>query len=311
MNGSIGFVVIDKPAGLTSHDCVNRLRKIFGIKRIGHGGTLDPEVTGVLPIAIGQATRLLPYLPGEKTYVGTIQLGKSTVTDDLQGKTLKSHHVPDLGENLLKNHLAEFQGTIQQRPPYFSSIHVKGKRSYQLARKGEFIELPERTVKIYECRLLKWDPILAKLEIYVHCSAGTYIRSIARDLGKRLNCGGCLEQLRRLEALGFNETQSVPLPSKEETSNQTKPLILPMKGALSHLPRIELDESEQERWRTGNIIHINKARLHSPPKPYLEESNAFKDIAVVIDCLGGVAGIANIERLTTILKPKVVFNAKG
>ena len=311
MNLPIGFIVLDKPAGITSHDCVNRIRKIFGIKRVGHGGTLDPAVTGVLPIAVGHATRLLRYLPGDKKYIATIQLGKSTETDDLEGQILEIKSVPQITEAHLKQHLTNFQGQVQQRPPYFSSIHIQGKRSYELARKGELIDLPERMVTIFECRLLRWDPIINELEICVHCSAGTYIRSIARDLGEMMRCGGCLKRLRRIEALGFHENQAVPLPVKVNDNVHTESaFLLPIKSALSHLPRIELNEQEQNHWRTGKTIHFNISQLQSAPNPYLIGNNIFKNVVAVMDTLGEIEGIGNIDGLTTI-KPKVVLNAKG
>ena len=137
MEKPFGFVVIDKPSGLTSHDCVNRLRKVFGIKKIGHSGTLDPAVTGVLPIAIGDATRLISYLQGSKAYKGIIQLGTTTNTDDLQGEIIKSRVWPLISENDINTLLESFRGEILQKPPIFSSVHIKGERAYKKARKGE------------------------------------------------------------------------------------------------------------------------------------------------------------------------------
>ena len=129
MINPLGFVIVDKPPGLTSHDCVNRLRKAIGIKRVGHGGTLDPSVTGVLPIAIGSATRLLTYLPGEKSYEGMIQLGKQTNTDDLDGEILSDNHWPKLDKQVIQTCLENFQGQIKQSPPIFSSVHIQGERA--------------------------------------------------------------------------------------------------------------------------------------------------------------------------------------
>ena len=135
MDGPFGFVVIDKPAGLTSHSCVSRLRRCYGLKRVGHGGTLDPAVTGVLPIALGPATRLLPYLPGEKTYRGVIQLGRVTSSDDLEGELLRQAPWPDLQLEELESALNRFRGAIQQRPPQVSAVHVDGERAHSRARR--------------------------------------------------------------------------------------------------------------------------------------------------------------------------------
>ncbi len=309
MNGPFGFVIIDKPSGLTSHDCVSRLRKIFGIRRIGHGGTLDPNVTGVLPIAIGNATRLLPYLPGSKTYRGVLHLGRQTLTDDLQGEVIKVSPLPTLKQDCLEKYLAKFQGEIEQQPPHYSSVHVKGKRSYELARKGIYADLPRRSVTVYKLRLLKWKPESGELEVYIHCSAGTYIRSIARDLGKLIGCGGCLGELRRIQALGFAEIQAIPLPDWEKGNVQQTPTIIPPENGLSHLARIILTQEEEALWKNGASFNVNPDRFE-PPSTSIKENPSLEATTVVMDCLGGVAGIANLDSLFN-LKPKVVFNANG
>ena len=145
-----GFVVIDKPAGLTSHDCVNRLRRVFGIKKVGHGGTLDPSVTGVLPIAIGNATRLISYLQGSKAYTGIIQLGANTNTDDFQGEIIQSQSWPLISKSNLNNLLDNFRGDILQKPPMFSSVHIKGERAYKKARRGEEFDLTPKQITVNE-----------------------------------------------------------------------------------------------------------------------------------------------------------------
>ena len=157
MTAPIGFAVIDKPAGLTSHACVARIRRVLGTRRVGHGGTLDPAVTGVLPIAVGQATRLLPYLPGDKTYRGVIQLGVTTGTDDLQGEVLSRKPLPELNRISLEQALSAFRGSIRQRPPQVSAVHVDGERAHARARRGEVMDLPARTVTLHRLELLNWD----------------------------------------------------------------------------------------------------------------------------------------------------------
>jgi tRNA pseudouridine55 synthase len=164
---------------------------------VGHGGTLDPAVTGVLPLALGPATRLLPYLNGTKRYEGVIQLGVSTSTDDLEGTVLSTAPVPTLTTPVLDALLEPFRGEILQRPPQVSAVHVQGERAYARARRGETLELEARPVTVETLELLHWDPDQQRLHLAVTCSAGTYIRSLARDLGEHLGCGGSLASLRR------------------------------------------------------------------------------------------------------------------
>ena len=208
METPFGFVVIDKPAEITSHDCVNRLRKVFGIKKIGHGGTLDPSVTGVLPIAIGDATRLIPYLQGSKAYKGTIQLGATTNTDDKEGEIIETKNWPFISENHINSLLEKYLGNILQKPPIFSSVHIKGERAYKRARKGEKFDLEPKKVTIHKLNLISWSQSKGELEVYVDCSTGTYIRSLARDIGETIGCGGYLKKLRRTKAYSFTESHS-------------------------------------------------------------------------------------------------------
>ena len=227
MEKPFGFVVIDKPAGLSSHDCVNRLRKVFGIKKVGHCGTLDPLVTGVLPIAIGDATRLISYLKGSKAYKGTIQLGSSTNTDDMQGEVIKSNIWPLITQNYLNNLLDDFRGEILQRPPFFSSVHVKGERAYKKARRGEKFDLEPKKITINKLNLISWSPSKGELVVDVDCSTGTYIRSLARDIGDKIGCGAYLKNLRRTKAYSFDENHTVLLPEKSEVySKESKPKII-------------------------------------------------------------------------------------
>ena len=211
LDGPFGFVVIDKPAGLTSHACVSRMRRSYGLRRVGHGGTLDPAVTGVLPLAVGPATRLLPYLDGGKEYLGTIQLGLRTNSDDLSGEVLEQQDWPSLSQAELDRQLQPFRGLIQQRPPAVSAVHVDGERAHTRARRGEQLLLASRAVTIEQLDLMRWDPSTGQLDIKLRCSAGTYVRSLARDLGDQLGCGGALAQLRRTAALGFTLEASLPL----------------------------------------------------------------------------------------------------
>lgn len=298
LNDPFGFVVIDKPAGLTSHSCVSRLRRWYGLRRVGHGGTLDPAVTGVLPIALGPATRLLPYLPGDKTYRGVIQLGTRTSSDDLEGDILASESWPSLDTAVLEQALQPFRGAIQQRPPQVSAVHVNGERAHSRARRGEVMDLPARSVTIHSLTLLDWDQDSGRLDLEVHCSSGTYIRSLARDLGEALGCGGCLAQLRRTKALGFDEAQAHPLPDNP-SPDDTPPTPLSPLVALDHLPRRQLNDAEQDDWRCGR-------RLTMP----WDSGSSTGQAVVVSNADGSIAGIGHREA-EELLRPKVVFNAAG
>ncbi|WP_115069966.1 tRNA pseudouridine(55) synthase TruB [Synechococcus sp. UW179B] len=297
MDAPLGFVVIDKPSGLTSHACVSRMRRVLKTKRVGHGGTLDPAVTGVLPIAVGQATRLLPYLPGEKTYRGVIQLGTSTSTDDLQGEVVAVQDWPRLSLEEIDQALDPFRGSIEQCPPQVSAVHVNGERAHARARRGEVMDLPARPVTIHSLSLEHWDSEQGKLTIEVHCSAGTYIRSLARDLGQSLRCGGCLDWLRRTQALGFVEAHAIALPvhpNEQHTAGLEPLTLIPPQLALTHLPTRRLSEGERDDWSCGSAIPLQNG---TGPTVVLSSD----------DIMLGI-GLANSEGQ---LRPKVVFEARG
>jgi tRNA pseudouridine55 synthase len=291
--------VLDKPAGPTSHACVARVRKAYGLKRVGHGGTLDPAVTGVLPIALGPATRLLPYLPGNKAYRAIVQLGLRTTTDDLEGDCLERTDPPrSLTRLELEKALDPFRGAIEQRPPAFSAVHVQGRRAYALARAGEAVVLQARRVTIHRLDLLDWDPELGRLELEIQCSSGTYIRSLARDLGDSLGCGGALAQLRRTAALGFELSQSVPLEAlpRDGLAPPLPPLLDPL-VVLDHLPQHRLRLEDGLGWRCG------QAQECSQPWP-------LGSVVVIVAPDGKLAGLAKVEG-AGVLQPRLVLHANG
>jgi tRNA pseudouridine55 synthase len=296
-----GFLVLDKPAGLSSHACVGRVRRAYGLKRVGHGGTLDPAVTGVLPIALGAATRLLPYLPGEKAYRGVVQLGVSTNSDDLEGEVLEQRPVPPLSHHDLDAALARFRGVIDQVPPQVSAVHVDGVRAYARVRRGESLNLAARAITIHRLELLNWNPVTGQLELAVRCSAGTYIRSLARDLGAALGCGGSLALLRRTEALGFSLEQAVPLETLDagRGNGAPPPGLLDPLAPLAHLPRHRLSTEDQAGWRCG--------RAPSLPGP-LAELDPDSPV-VVLNPDGNLAGMARAAK--GVLQPKLVLDAAG
>ncbi len=313
MEKPFGFVVVDKPAGLTSHDCVNRLRKVFGIKKIGHTGTLDPSVTGVLPIAIGNATRLISYLQGSKAYTGIIQLGESRNTDDLQGEIIESRIWPLISENDINSLLENFRGEILQKPPIFSSVHIKGERAYKKARKGEKFDLLPKKVTINNLNLISWSQSKGELLVEVDCSSGTYIRSLARDIGEKIGCGGYLKKLRRTKAYNFNENHSVLLPEKAEFyPEKNKPKVLNPNIFLNHLSSFELSsEAEIISWRSGRKISFqNNIKRLKIKKNYVDEDSINNKNILVVDKKRSILGIADLDE-SFIIKPRVVFNAIG
>ncbi|SBO44491.1 tRNA pseudouridine(55) synthase TruB [Cyanobium sp. NIES-981] len=289
-----GFLVLDKPAGLTSHGCVARARRAYGLRRVGHGGTLDPAVTGVLPLALGPATRLLPYLEGAKRYEGTVQLGLRTDSDDLTGTVLERQAWPALDRARLEEALAPFRGTFAQVPPQISAVHVEGQRAYARARRGEQLELEARSVTIETLELLHWDPAQGRLKLRVGCSAGTYIRSLARDLGAALGCGGSLAELRRTEALGFSLAQAVPLQALDQAP---PPPLLPPLSALAHLPRRLLHPGELAGWRCGRALEASGSHPGGAAVAVLAPD-------------GNLAGVARASE-GGLLQPRLVFDAAG
>lgn len=292
-----GLINLNKPATWTSHDCVAKVRKTLKIKQVGHGGTLDPAATGVLPIAVGQATRLLAYLNTEKAYRAKIRLGVTTTTDDLEGEIIQTHSGQHLSIEDILPHLGQFIGKIAQIPPMYSAIHHEGKRLYELARKGEIIDVPSRIVEIYNIEFLSWSAgEFPEIELTIACGSGTYIRSIARDLGKSLGIGGTLAQLIRTQSCGLHLADSITLEKLEMLQAQGNlALISPVK-MLGHLETICLSSDEAQRWCQGQTlaISINKS-IHQSVK-VLAQDEQFLGIGVIIT--------NNEEQL---LKPKVVL----
>ena len=210
-----GVLVIDKPAGWTSHDVVAKARGLTGIRQIGHSGTLDPMATGVLVLCLGKATRLLEYLTGlPKTYLAGITLGAATDTYDATGTVIYQHPLPELTAEALEQTLDGFRGEIMQTPPAYSAIKRNGEAQYKRARRGEEVVLDPRPVTVYELTLLEFDD--GVIRIRITCSAGTYVRSIAHDLGQVLGCGAHLSSLRRLAVGPFGIDQAVTLQQLAE-----------------------------------------------------------------------------------------------
>jgi tRNA pseudouridine55 synthase len=221
-----------KPLGLTSHDVVARLRKVYGLKRIGHLGTLDPQAEGVLPVCLGQATRLIEYFPSDKGYRAEITLGITTTTLDREGEVLARQPYVIESEESIQTCLKGFEGTQEQQVPLHSAVHVNGKKLYRYAQQGiEDVELPVKTVTLHRVKLLEVknqnepNPILV---VDVHCSSGTYIRSLARDIGKQLGCGAYLSALTRTQHGQFSLEQATPLETLQTSGSPTDFLLDPV-----------------------------------------------------------------------------------
>lgn len=247
-----GFLNINKPAGITSHTAVSILRRITGIKQIGHAGTLDPAASGVLPIAIGKASKLIDYLPSDKRYTAEIEFGKRSDTCDLEGKIEILNAEPVNLEQTARV-LPLFRGEIKQKPPAFSAVHYNGKRLYELAREGRAPnDIPERTVNIYKNEIIDFDEKQQKLKLDIACSKGTYIRSIASDLGEALNTGALLYSLIRTEAAGMKIEDALILEENLKKEEIEKHLINP--ASVLNMKYYEINENEYKAVLHGNKI---------------------------------------------------------
>lgn len=239
-----GFLNVYKPVGMTSHDVVAVLRQITKIKQIGHTGTLDPFAEGVLPICIGKATRLIEYLQDDKEYLATVQFGASTNTFDLDGEKTSVSAQKVTKEDIIEG-LKSFEGEISQLPPIFSAIKVKGKKLYEYARKGEEVEIQPRKVVIENIELKSFDENLQQAQILIKCSKGTYIRSIANDLGQNLGCGGYLIKLVRTQAGAFRVENSVQLDGIDVEANLVNPL------EVLKMPKITVNDADLAKIKNG------------------------------------------------------------
>ena len=244
-----GIIIIDKPSGWTSMDVCAKIRGILREKRVGHGGTLDPMATGVLPVFVGQATRAVEFSENSrKEYVAGLRLGLVTNTQDTSGETVETHPVT-VSRADVEQALAAFVGDIQQIPPMFSAIKINGQKLYDLARKGREVERKPRGITIYELELLKQANETDYL-IRCVCSKGTYIRTLCHDIGQRLGCGGTMYSLRRTMAAGYTLAQAVTL---EDVQEQGEAVLLPTDSIFAQHPALQLKSAKQEkRVRNGN-----------------------------------------------------------
>lgn len=250
-----GFINIYKPDGVTSHDVVAMLRKITGEKQIGHTGTLDPFATGVLPVCIGKATRLIEYLADDKAYIAKIKFGSATDTYDCEGKIIKTSDKTVTFEEL-DDVLDCFRGEIEQYPPIYSAKKVNGKKLYEYARNGEEVAIKPCRVCIRTIEILSFDEINNTAEIFIECSKGTYIRSIANDIGEKLSCYAHLTALERVKAGKFTSRQSVQLDTLKNINDVQNNLLSPID--YIDYPKYEINSDEKEKVTHGMMLKLNK-----------------------------------------------------
>ena len=243
-----GIVIVDKPEGWTSQDVVSKLRGVLKTRRIGHGGTLDPRATGVLPVFVGRGTRGVEFFEhAEKTYEAVLRLGLSTDTEDITGTVLSEKEV-NITEEQFLSVLENFRGEIQQIPPMYSAIKINGQKLCDLARKGREVERQKRTITIHKLECLDFHGNTAKL--LVHCSKGTYIRTLCKDIGEALGCGGCMESLRRVTAGEYTIEKAVPLQRLIESENPGQ-YLLPVDSMFMEYPKVVLTEKQEKCCRNG------------------------------------------------------------
>jgi tRNA pseudouridine55 synthase len=294
-----GWVVLDKPLGMTSTQAVGKIRKLFNAQKAGHGGTLDPMATGLLPIALGEATKTVSYaMSGRKVYRFTVAWGEERSTGDLEGEVTRTATArPSAAE--IKAILPGFTGEIMQMPPAYSAIKVAGRRAYDLARAGAEVTLTARPVMI-EALWLTDLPDQDHATFEVTCGKGTYIRSLARDMGGALGCFGHISALRRVAVGGFTEAQMIPLEKLEDISHKApgeiakEGVLYPIETVLDGIPALAVDGGQAQRLKQGQSVLLRGANA-----PIACE-------AVLVTCGEKPLGIAAIEQGS--LKPKRLFN---
>ena len=265
-----GILIVDKPEGWTSQDVVSKLRGVLHEKRVGHGGTLDPMATGVLPVFVGRATRAVEFFEHtEKSYEATLLLGVTTDTQDTTGTVLETRPVTT-EEAALRYALARFTGVQQQLPPMYSAVKIGGKKLYELARAGKEIERKPREITIFSLELLDFTENSARLR--VHCSKGTYIRTLCHDIGQALGCGGCMASLRRVQAGAYTLAEAVTL-DEILASADPQALLKPVDTLFSAYPRLTLTAGQEKCVRNGAAFTCKWAegryRVYSPSGAFL------------------------------------------
>ncbi|MCP8941155.1 tRNA pseudouridine(55) synthase TruB [Alsobacter sp. SYSU M60028] len=287
-----GWIVLDKPVGMTSTHAVSAVRRILNAKKAGHAGTLDPLASGILPLAFGEATKTVPYVvDGEKAYTFTVRWGVETDTDDSEGRPVAtSDRRPDLTE--IEAALPRFVGPVSQVPPRFSAIKIAGERAYDLARDGEAVELQARTVEIHSLTLVAHDADSATFAC--ECGKGTYVRAIARDLGRLLGCLGHVTALRRTRVGPFTLDDAVTYAELEAAPEAAHEAVLSVEGGLTELPCVVVSRDAAQRLRRGQSIILRGRDAPAEGGP------------VYAACAGVVVAVGMVERGELV--PNRVFN---
>jgi tRNA pseudouridine55 synthase len=282
MREATGLLILDKPAGPTSHDVVERIRTLYGVQKVGHAGTLDPPATGVLLAGVGRATRILQFLQTlPKSYRAEVEFGVTTTTHDAAGEIVATRPC-HFGRDQLEREAASLIGEIEQVPPMVSAVKIGGERLYRAARRGDEIERPARKVRVYQFDIESFDPNDFRASIFVRCSSGTYVRALAADLGDRLGCGAHLAGLRRVAVGSFDESESVSLEQLEGMPpGRALEKLVPMPGAMRDFPSITVAGSEEIAVRHGRPLdgQLPAARERELPvlaKPRIGEAPAHK-----------------------------------
>lgn len=263
-NAISGVLVVDKPVGMTSHDVVQVIRNGTGLRRAGHTGTLDPRASGVLVILVGPAVRLSEYVSAsDKRYQAIIRLGSTTDTFDAEGKFTRSNQPVDVTEAQFEEVLKSFIGEIEQTPPPYSAVKVQGRKAYEMARQGEEVDLAPRKIQVHHLEVLEWAP--PEVVVDVHCSSGTYVRSLANDLGEKLGCGAYLVGLRRTKSGRFSLRDATPLRKLQEafTAGNWYQFLIPAAEALGDWPAVELSPDEVEAVRHGHRVKVKEGNIEA------------------------------------------------
>ena len=281
-----GILLLDKPKGISSNAALQQVKNLFNAQKAGHTGSLDPLATGVLPICLGEATKITSYLlDSDKKYQGVAKLGVRTNTADAEGDVLQTRPVPILSDDTIEMAIDSFRGDISQVPPMHSALKLNGKPLYELARQGIEVERKPRNVKIFEFKKLGFEN--DELEIFVHCSKGTYIRTLAEDLGEILECGAHLSSLRRVAAGPFNIKQTITLDRLTELAelgvSELDKQLLPMHDALVDWPEISLTANSAYYVRQGQPVLVPKAPTNGWVRLMGENPNDFIGIGHILD----------------------------
>ena len=295
-----GILNVYKEKGYTSHDVVAKLRGIVGQKKIGHTGTLDPDAQGVLPVCLGRATKVCDMLTEkDKTYEAVLLLGKETDTQDISGKILSESSVEEITEEAVRECIFSFQGEYDQIPPMYSALKQNGKKLYELARQGKVVDRPSRRVEIYQIRIL--DVELPRVRMEVHCSKGTYIRTLCHDIGEKLGCHGCMESLIRTKVSSFEQQNSYKLAEIQEKKDAGKlnDILVPIDEIFSSYPAVIVKRKWQELAYNGNVILSSQVT---------EENNIFPECKIrMYDEAGHFIGIYKSDTTGNRLKIEKMF----